>query len=100
MKNLYFLAVAGCMVFSQAHADTVYQRVQSKSQAEGRALSTLWVKTQTRHAFVDAFSDPQLALVIDESGTVRIVDSAANARIEKSQSVSAYLDVPIPKVTN
>ncbi len=100
MKNLYFLVVVGCMVLSQAHADNAYPFARAKGPNEGRALSTFWEKSQTRHAFVDAFSEPKMTLVIDGSGTAHIVESAANTRIEKNQTVSVYLDLHTPVVAD
>ena len=92
MRNLYFLLTAGCMVLSQAHADTAYQNAQTKRQAEGHYLSDFWKKTQANHAFVNAFSDPKTTLVIGKSNSVHIVDSVANASSDKNQTLSTSLD--------
>ena len=86
MKNLYFLVIAGCMVFSQAHADTAYRNAQTKSQAEGQYLSAFWKEAQTSHAFVDAFSDPLTELVIGESESVHMVDGVVNASSNMHQT--------------
>lgn len=88
MKNLYFLVIAGCMVFSQAHADTAYRNAQTKSQAEGQYLSAFWKEAQTSHAFVDAFSDPRTELVIGESESVHLVDGVANASSNMNQTLA------------
>ncbi len=88
MKNLYFLVVAGCMVFSQAHADTAYRNAQTKSQAKGQYLSAFWKEAQTSHAFVDAFSDPRTELVIGESESVHMVDGVANASRSMNQTLA------------
>ncbi|MEY3872335.1 MAG: hypothetical protein RLZZ296_1330 [Pseudomonadota bacterium] len=88
MKNLYFLVTAGCMVFSQAHADTAYRNAQTKSQAEGQYLSAFWKEAQTSHAFVDAFSDPLTELVIGESESVHMVDGVANASRNMNQTLA------------
>ncbi len=88
MKNLYFLVTAGCMVFSQAHADTAYRNAQTKSQAEGQYLSAFWKEAQTSHAFVDAFSDLRTELVIGESESVHMVDGVANASSNMNQTLA------------
>jgi len=88
MKNLYFLVIAGCMVFSQAHAENAYRNAQTKSQAEGQYLSAFWKEAQTSHAFVDAFSDPRTELVIGESESVHLVDGVANASSNMNQTLA------------
>ena len=88
MKNLHFLVVAGCLVFSQAHAETAYRNAQTKSQAQGQYLSAFWKESQTSHAFVDAFSDPRTELVIGESESVHLVDGAANASSNMNQTLA------------
>ena len=89
MKNLHFLVVAGCLVFSQAHAETAYQNAQTKSQAQGQYLSAFWKEAQTSHAFVEAFSDSLTVLVIGESKSVVMVDDVANASSNMSQTLAA-----------
>jgi len=86
MKNLYFLVIAGCMVFSQAHAENAYRNAQTKSQTEGQYLSAFWKEAQTSHAFVDAFSDPLTELVIGESESVHMVDGVVNASSNMHQT--------------
>ena len=88
MKNLYFLVAAGCIVFSQAYAQNVYQHAQTKSQAEGHCLSAFWKDAQTSHAFVDAFSDSLTTLMIDKSESVRTVDGIANASNNMHQTLA------------
>lgn len=89
MKNLHFLVVAGCLIFSQAHAETAYRNAQTKSQAQGQYLSAFWKKAQTSHAFVDAFSDSLTVLVISESVPMPMVDGVANASSNMGQTLVA-----------
>ncbi len=88
MKNLYFLVVAGCLVFSQAHGETAYRNAQTKSQAEVHYLSAFWKEAQTSHAFVDAFSDSLTVLVIGESEPAPKVDGVANASSNMDQTLA------------
>jgi len=97
MKNLYFLLTAGCMVFSQAQADTAYKSAQTKSQVEGRFLTAFWGETQFSHAFVDAFSDSEKTLKVGESGSVHIVDGVANASSNQNQTFSASIELSTTK---
>jgi hypothetical protein len=89
MKNLYFLLAAGCMVFSQAHADTELKHAQTKSQAEAHYLSAFWDNAQTSHLFVNAFSDSMTVLVMGGSESVSHLVSVANVHNDADPSVSA-----------
>jgi len=97
MKNFYFLSLAGCMIFSQAHADIAYPYAQTKSQAEDRYLSAFWQAAQTSHAFVSAFSDPSTTPAVDNDGSARIV---ANGSHVENRRVSASLDRPVAKIAD
>lgn len=99
MKNLYFLVVAGCMVFSQVHADTVLPYAHAKSQNDAHYLSAFWSKAQIGHAFVDAFSDSMAVLMINESEPAALLKNVANTNdigAEPSASVLASRSIVTP----
>ncbi len=92
MRNLLLLAAVGCMFFSPARADSAHQSARLQSQAGSHFLSVFWEAAQSNHAFINAFSDSVKTLVADESGSLAIVESLANASHDQDKLSSVSFD--------
>ena len=75
-----------------AHADSANQSAQLQSHAGSYFLGTFWQEAQTSHAFINAFSDAMKTLVTDESGSLAIVESLANASHDQDKLSSVSFD--------
>jgi hypothetical protein len=90
MKNLCFFIAAGCLVFSQAHAETQLQHTQTKNQDLGERLNAFWKEAKVNHDFVNAFSDSAKTLVISSPKTAQIVDLLSSDTPNDNQTLSLF----------